>query len=82
MRERNTQSILQIYFLFSVEGAGQEEEPVGHKLCPVTPNSSIEMGLTSLAMDMATQHLEEESSDVSSCSSILEKTAFLSEVCW
>ena len=64
------------WFLFSAEGAGEEEEPVRHKLCP---NSSSEMSLSNLAEKMASGHLKEQSvSSIASSSSILDKTAFLS----
>ena len=75
MRERERESNR---FLFSAEGAGQEEESVWHKLYPDTPNSNIELGL---ATQMASEHLEKLSvSSVASSSSILDKTAFLSDV--
>ena len=62
--------------------AGQEKEPERHKPYLVTPDSSVEMGLTSLAIEMASKHLKEESvSSTVSSSSILDKTAFLSDVC-
>ena len=65
-----------IFYIFSAEGAGEEEEPVRHKLCP---NSGSEMTLSNLAGKMANGHLKEQSvSSIASSSSILDKTAFLS----
>ena len=46
-----------------------------HKSHPVTLDSSIEVDLNSLTMDVATQHLKEKFSDVSFSSSMADKTA-------
>ena len=70
--ERERVIIYCIGFLFPAEGPGEEDEPVRHS---VTPNSSSEMGLTSLVTKMANYHLEQTtvlSSDV--CSSIIANT--------
>ena len=70
--------------MFSAEGAGQEEEQGKHletQLSLVTPDSSVEMGLTSLAVKMASRHPEDSMSSVVSSSSVLERTTFLSDVC-
>ena len=51
-------------FLFPAEGLGEEDEPIRHS---VIPNSSSEMGLTSLVTKMANYHLQQTtvlSSDV------------------
>ena len=69
--------VLHRFFLFPAEGPVEEEEPVRHS---VTPNSSSEMGLTSLVAKMANYHLEEQS--IASSSSVQDKTTFLSnDVC-
>ena len=71
---------IRIGFLFPAEGPGEEDEPTRHL---VTPNSSSEMGLTSLVAKMVNYHLEQSMSSIaSSSSSMLDKTTVLSsDVC-